>query len=305
MAKKTGMYILLAGGTAIAVGAGVAYARGKKKKKKTKKVTGCNPAPYAWNEGAVSASIQSMIQDGQLDPAALSAAVASEHFGSYPSGGMQSFPPGPSPARGVSCVWSRVQSLVNQHLASAGPAPKPHEVVQKWIRDEPTPGFLYRVQPEQGMSMSKMAQQALANAGVPNPKNNNGVYVNSLNYRNMIECSPWNDALLNTADSGGKGGPDGRGISLNAVHDDNVTRMMMGQPPRRAATGKSSHDGGGHLPLVWLPAIEPGAPVPVLMEWNDGFMGINPPEEILAFGLENVFPGQYGCDPWREEAGGI
>jgi hypothetical protein len=196
---------------------------------------------------------------------------------------------------------------VDQKLAlHGGPAPKPYEIVEKWIRDVPTPGFLYRVQPGSVNGMSGLAQQALANAGIPNPKNNNGVKVNSLNYRNMIECSPWNDALLNVEGAGGQGGPNDRGISLNAVHADNKQRMMMGQAPRRAVTGKSSHDGtGGHLPLVWLPALEPGAPVPVIAEWPDGYLGINPPAEILAFGMEGVFPGQYGCDPWRDEAAEI
>ncbi len=79
--------------------------------------------------------------------------------------------------------------------------------------------------------------------------------------------------------------------------------MMLGEPPRRAITGKAAHDGtGGHLPFVWIPRIQPNAPVPILQDHEDGSSGINPPSDILAFGLENVPPAIYGCEQYEDAA---
>jgi hypothetical protein len=174
---------------------------------------------------------------------------------------------------------------------------KPWEVIQEWTRDVPTPGFMFRVQPNEGWNMSTLAREAIKNAGISNTASNR------VAMQRLMECSPYNDALYNWPGAGAERGPDGRGINLNATHADNMDRMMQGKPARRAITGMGAHDGtGGRLPYLWIPLLEQGAPVPVVANWSDGRSGINPPVEILAFGLENVQPGIYGCSEYGESA---
>jgi hypothetical protein len=203
----------------------------------------------------------------------------------------------------VSCIWHKVLELVDQIIAARGFPVKPWEVIEEWTRDTPTPGFMFRVQPEAGLNMANIAGKVLRNAGIPNEKNANGVFVNRYAMQRLMECSPYNDALYGFPGSGSEQGPNGRGINLNATHADNMQRMMEGKPPIRTITGKTSYQGpGGHLPFIWIPLLEQGAPVPVIANWSDGRSGINPPVEILAFGIENVQPGIYGCDEYGQAA---
>lgn len=297
--------ILAGAGFAALAGYGIYRAR-KKKKKKKRKPTQC--APYQWDPTPVAASIHALLDEGAQDADEIAAIVATEHFGSYPGGGTAAFPPPAQAPAGVACVWERTLALVDAIVEERGFQADPWEIVDEWTSPEnkPLPGTLFKPKAGSGWGIASVAREALENAGIPNPKNQNGVFANQLALRNMIECSPWNDALYGVAGAGGKGGPGGRGINLNASHADNLHRMTSGLPPRRAATGKASHDGtGGHLPFIWIPKLETGAPVPVVAQFEDGRSGINPPAEILAFGIENVPPGIYGCEPYQEAAGDL
>ena len=273
----------------------------KKSKKRTTTPPACSP--YKWDPVPVSASVNALIDSGMTDRDQIAATVATEHFSYYPGGGTVAFPPTGTPAKGVGCIWQKVLELVDAIIAGREFPVKPWEVINEWTRDEPTPGFMFRVQPDANLSVSAIARKALRAAGIPDEKNANGVYANRLAMQRLLECSPYNDAVYSFAGSGAGLGPDGRGINLNATHADNKQRMMQGRPARRSITGQSAHDGtGGHLPFMWIPLIEQGAPVPVVANWADGRSGINPPVEILAFGLENVQPGIYGCNESGESA---
>lgn len=294
--------ILTATGFAIIAGWG-GYQALKKKKKKKKAAGTC--APYRFDANAVSVSINTMIDQGADDRDQIAIAVANEHFGAYPGGGTAVFPPAPNAPPGITCVWENTLALVDAIVDARGFEGKPWEIVEEWTSPsgKPTPGLLFRVEPGSGWGVSSVAREALKNAGIPNPKNANNVYPNQLAMMKLIECSPWNDALYGVVGGGGKQGPGGRGIQLNASHADNKQRMLQGLPPRRAATGLSSHDGGGgHLPYLWVPLLEPNAPVPIPAQWTDGRSGINPPVEVLAFGMDNVPPGIYGCEAYQEAA---
>lgn len=282
-------------------------------------ITGCNPTPYTWNEGPVRALINAEIDDGADDSLAVATDVANELFGQYPGGGVVKFPPTQGmQLAGVECIWSRVVALVTQifkdrGIVPKGDDPKPWEIVNPYLEDPDDGGMirdgsLLRVRPNLGMSFYgenkwSIAYKALQNAQVP------ATGANRIEYTRLIQCSPWNDALTATAKWDGGGYPkfgagrNGRAIPLNANHADNKQKLLQGQSPRRAATDYNSHDGsGGHLPLIWLPKIEHGAPAVVVALNDDGTSGINPPRDILEFGLENVNPGTYGCDPFSSDA---
>lgn len=293
---------LIAGGVLAAIAGLAGYSAWKTaRRKKRRRPNNC--APYRWDPVPVTASINRFIDDGMDDRNQIATAVANEHFGSYPGGGMVTFPPTGKPVAGVTCVWNRTLELVDAIIAARGFPVKPWEVVEEWTKPDPTPGFMYRADPATGWGISDVAREALKNAGIPNEPNANGVYVNQLAMIRLMECSPYNDAVLSVSGGGGKQGPNGRGISFNAIHADNMNRMMRGEAARRSATGIASHDGTGfHVPYMWTPLLELGAPVPVVANWEDGRSGINPPVEILAFGLENVAPGIYGCEEYGQAA---
>ena len=282
-------------------------------------VTGCNPMPYTWSENNTRDAINELIDDGATDALQVATKVANDLYGDYPGGGMVNFPPKQGmQLAGVECIWSRVVALVTQifkdrGVVPKGDDPKPWEIINPYMEDPEDGGMirdgsLLRVRPNLGMSFYgtnkwSIAYKALENAGVPSSG------ANRIEYTRLIQCSPWNDALTATAQWDGGGYPkfgagrNGRAIPLNANHADNKQRMLQGNAPRRAATDYNSHDGtGGKNPLIWLPKIEHNAPAVVVALNDDGTSGINPPRDILNFGLENVAPGSYGCDPFSSDA---
>lgn len=298
---------LAAGATLAIIGGLGARAVFAKRKRKKKKPAPDNCAPYQWAPGPVAASINSLLDGGGDDRDEVARVTALEHFGNYPGGGTVAFPPGAQPAAGVSCVWGRTLELVDAIIAGRGGFnAKPWEILDEWTAQEgnPEPGSLFK-QP-QGMVFAGnngIVGRALTAAGVPNTAQNRVAYLR------LIECSPWNDALynVNLTDQAFaqrfRESPT-RGISQNPQHSDNVQRMMQGLAPRRAAVENSmtAHQGGGRHAFMWLPLIEGGAPVPVVAAFNDGLSGINPPAEILAFGLEDVQPRTYGCEEYGPAA---
>jgi hypothetical protein len=320
-----GQKILLVGG-GLAVG-GLLYTRAKAASKKSgPAITGCNPSPYTWNEAVVKDAIETVVEDGETNPLTVATVVADAHFGDYPGGGNVSFPPDPAkqnPA-GVDCVWSRVTALVDvvfeeKGIKPGGPGVKPFEIVLPWLEDPetggtPKDGKLFRDRPGWiflgETPKNHILASVLTNAGVPNTA------ANRVEYEKAIFCSPWNDALYGFKEPAGVQGyyaPHNRGIILYPVHADNATRMMQGLPARRSITNwtynpntkkhSASHDGtGGALPTLWLPGIEHNVPTVIIASYNDGLSAINPPKEIMAFRVENVSPGNYGCAPWNNNA---
>lgn len=297
---------IIAGVTLAGIG-GLAAASSYAAKRRRSRRAKNNCAPYRWDATPVVASIDQLLDEGADDRDEIARVVATEHFGIYPGGGEVVFPPVGSPPKGVSCVWQKTVELVDIVIDERGGfSAKPHEIIAEWQSPEgnPRPGSLY-YQPRGQVYFGNtgIVATALRNAGVPDNTQNRIAYLR------FIECSPWNDALYNvelsdTALAQRFRTSPRRGISQNPQHSDNIMRMSQGLPPRRAAieTSMTAHQGGGHHAFMWLPLIEPGAQVPVIAAFPDGRSGINPPAEILAFGLENVTPRTYGCEEYGNAA---
>lgn len=269
-------------------------------------MTGCDPSPFTWNEAGIRQAIESRIDDGDHDQLSVAKDVAETYYSTYPGGGHATYPPGEPALKGVACIWARITALVAQIFQEKGIVPSgpggtdPYDIVFPLISDSPSAkdGFLYKV--HQGApdshGMYSIAKRTLQAANVPDGAQN------QVKYLKMIECSPWNDALYNVGNAGGKSGPQHRGIPLTLVHADNYERLLGGQPAKRTAVSSNKGPGGGHYPLFWLPKIKHGAAIPIIENNADGTNGINPPKVILDFGLENVSAGNYGCEPWASDA---
>lgn len=140
---------------------------------------------------------------------------------------------------------------------------------------------------------------------------------NRVEYVQLIQCSPWNDALYTTYGFGPKSweSPAGRALRFLPQHYDNRRRLIEGLSPRRnmalgTPSDKKSGNGYGvnqnerNFAYLWLPKINlqilwdsGGTDVTTEgIQWEDGSNGIMPPPQVLAFGVENV-PEQvsWGC----------
>ncbi len=268
----------------------------------------CSTQPLAWNEAAVRGHIAgiratTIAQGQQVIAVDIARQVA---MMLYPE---HTWPPGPGAPSHVVCVWDKIVDVTTEVI---GPTINWPEIVNPLISygtNAQAGKFLqvqYKIAPTiwSHSAIKKkpgVLDVILENANVPNNRNNRHALYKA------IVCSPWNDAILTTeGKSGGTGTTlyapvHGRGISMLPVHADNLQRMLSGRPPRRRATSGKGPS-GGHLPLVWIPDIERGIPSVVVKSWPDGRSAVNPPQEILDLGLENVPPGSYGCDPWRQNA---
>lgn len=259
--------------------------------------------PYKWNKAVASAAIRTAIADGESDEMMIAAVAADQLFGDHPNGGVAEFPPSSGSAKkGVRCVWDKMLSLTREIIDQEGGLIEadPWVIVDDNTSREPSTGMLFHAldsnfpQGTQGSMLGEngVIGRALEQAGVPNTGQNR------LALLELTECSPWNHALVNY-DNGRPNsnfpgyGPNQSAILLNSQHYNNYDRMRQGLAPKRSVKS------GGHRPLFWIPAIRKNAPVVYLANNPDGSPGINPPNEILAFGYEDVKPGQYGCDPYK------
>lgn len=120
-----------------------------------------------------------------------------------------------------------------------------------------------------------------------------------------IDCSPWNQANygvpLDELDEG-HAGIDGyfanRGVSFNPIYKDNKQRILDGLQP------SSGH--GSNFALIWIPMINldrfdmDGVITTEGMyhpDTEDGIGGsmIDPPQEILNLGFDEVSSSEVGC----------
>ena len=140
---------------------------------------------------------------------------------------------------------------------------------------------------------------------------------NRLEYIQLIQCSPYNDALYTTFGYGPKavGSPVGRALRFLPMHYNNRGRLMRGLAPRRNITlgtpgDKNSGNSYGQdeqarsFAYIWLPKINlqilwdsGGKDVTTSgVTWPDGSNGIMPPPEVLRYGVENVPDSvAWGC----------
>ena len=140
---------------------------------------------------------------------------------------------------------------------------------------------------------------------------------NRVEYVQLIQCSPWNDALYATYGYGPQAwqSPVGRALRFLPEHYNNRARIANGQKPRRnISLGTVADKGSGNafgmdpdqraFAYLWLPRINlkilwdsNGRDVTTAgTEWDDGSSGIMPPPIIAQLGADGV-PGSvaWGC----------
>jgi len=141
---------------------------------------------------------------------------------------------------------------------------------------------------------------------------------NRAKYRDLIQCSAWNDVLYGTWGYGSdpQPGPHGRAITLLPIHADNRERILSRESPiRNIHMRKASDKGKGNAHAIdpeyrdgyeylWMPALnlvalwEQRRITSEGMTWDDGSSMMNPPPEIWDLGVEVLEdPGldTYGC----------
>lgn len=147
---------------------------------------------------------------------------------------------------------------------------------------------------------------------------------NRLLYKDLIQCSPWNDALYATYGYGPQSweSPNGRALRFLPQHYDNRSRLIQGLAPRRnmslgTPADKNSgnaygvNDNQHNFAYLWLPKINlkrlwdsGGEDITTDgITWEDGSNGIMPPPEVMAYGVENI-PQEvaWGCLGYVTEA---
>lgn len=317
----------------IVIFAALALGGSRKAKAKGKPKGDC--APFTWHEQRVDDAIGAGLEAGIQDEQGLLVYVLGEVYPMDPEGKKTlNWPVAEGGDAAQLCIQDRVAIQVNLRLAqiAKGEADQADEdagrtkTMPEVLRENepvsgdgnkyPQPGAFYRVNPPGSSpltggdpeNLSIIAKAALMNAlqlaGL-DPKMAVGDGADAQRLRvgmiNAIECSPWNDALYGHEESHHYSAHP-RGISLNAVHADNRARLLRGEKPRRAVTGKTSHDGtGGHLPYLWIPAVDPGAlemgeVVAIDGYWPNGNSGNWPPPEVTDLNAANVPRGPWGCE---------
>lgn len=143
-----------------------------------------------------------------------------------------------------------------------------------------------------------------------------------IQYLELIQCSPWNDALYGTWGYGNQAmaGPHGRAIRMMKYHPDNRQRIIdrlppmrnirLGdpswrteEPPRKA--GPEWQEAAKAYEYLWLVKLDYKA------LYNDGIIAIDPtpwegaedgleskifpPPLVSSLGASNVPPGTWGC----------
>lgn len=117
-------------------------------RRKAKKTTPlpCNPDPYKIDIAAVTAEVESVVDAGERDAAMVAQQVATALFGTYPTGGMVSFPPGPAAPAGVDCVWMVLIQVVDDVFRRRGipvepPGPAPSSSTSWVLHSASDPGY--------------------------------------------------------------------------------------------------------------------------------------------------------------------
>ncbi len=184
----------------------------------------------------------------------------------------------------------------------------------------PTPGTFYRIKGPNAdpdfdaiLSIARAAVgSGLAMAGEPIPLAQIPTSM-VLAMKDLIACSPWNEALYGTTTQSHAGGglgmnPVGTGISMLPRHVNVLGRLQMGSVPARniRLNGSKLGSGSSHAQL-WIPAInlellaDAGVVTTEGMEWSDGSSTLNPPPAVMARGVDvqNIAPpggrSDWGC----------
>ena len=286
---------------------------------------------YPWLPDQVDAEIEIQIEAGVTDPDELTLRAARAVYPLSPEGDPQLWPAAPGDSR-AECLWDRILIRVNLILAQKAdddaddadddddgwdPYPPPGPVdVWEWeqVDNYPEPGkfhqIYYQGKNNSATTLKHIAQKAIAqrvmqltgDLSLAQSMSDDAEIWRS--YRDLIDCSPWNDAAYGVTYKMGPhkyDTPHGRQIGMNPVHDDVRKKLTQGQPPRRTVKKPNAHSGGGHFAYLWLPPLDDEALLEGVVRvdptyWSTGDSKIMPPPEVLTLGLENVPKEQtWGC----------
>lgn len=162
-------------------------------------------------------------------------------------------------------------------------------------------GSLYRI--KKGDTLLKIAREALygTRATIQDPDKRDAVVALSI----LMDCGPWNQAVAGRSAKFLKPGHaaisrgSSLGISFDPIYADNRLRMMSGMAPSGAA--------GNSYAYIWIPMINldlldsEGLVTTKDMDWPDtedgrGHSMIDPPDEILSLGFDDVAHREVGCN---------
>ncbi len=284
---------------------------------------------YPWLPDQVDAEIEVHIDAGTTDQEELTLLVARSVYPLTPEGVPQSWPAAAGDAR-AECLWDRILIRVNLILAQKAdddaddddddgwdPYPPPGPVdIWDWEQADnyPEPGKFHQIhykgENNSATTLKHIAQKAIAQRVMQ--LSDDLSLAKSISddatvwraYRDLIDCSPWNDAAFGVKHKPGSykyDTPHGRQIGMNPVHDDVRKKLTQGLPPRRTVQTPGSHNGGGHFAYLWLPPLDDEALLERIVRvdpeyWRTGDSKIMPPPEVLTLGLENVPKAQtWGC----------
>lgn len=110
--NQAGRNLLLAGGAGVLAILLGRKAFAKPKPRVFNTPTGCNPAPFVWRLDDVVEAIDRRIGQGMTDPDEIARQVATELYGTHPTGGAVVYPPEGTSKAGVTCIWANVVTVV-------------------------------------------------------------------------------------------------------------------------------------------------------------------------------------------------
>lgn len=103
----------------------------------------CDPTPYEVDLAELRAIVEKAVDEGGNDKAIVATNIASDVFGTHPTGAAVSFPPAADPMLGVGCVWQLVLTIVDAVFYERGmpDAPPPTGSLQWRIRKSNDLGY--------------------------------------------------------------------------------------------------------------------------------------------------------------------
>lgn len=298
---------------------------------------------FPWLPDDVDEVAWQLVDQGWENLEEISIEVAREVYTVTPEGGPQQWPPPDNDAR-AQCILDRIRIRVNLILAEKADqeadgekpdrAPKPEPVPDDseygdypepgpidldtitHPENYPEPGTFHQVGgPNSATTTKHIAQKALMQAHYSVFQDSDAAKAfsddseNWRRYRELMDCSPFNDAFLGARHTPGGGywydTPTGRQIAMMPVHDALLSKMAYGEVlERRVDMGNPQKPPGGQQPAIWLPPLDVEAMADGRVEldpeyWETGDSKILPPPEVLVLvdpHVSNIPPNQlWGC----------
>lgn len=163
-------------------------------------------------------------------------------------------------------------------------------------------GGLYQIRP--GDTPLIVAREALY--GTRDPINDPEKRAAAIELAVRIDCSPWNQAnygvspeVLDATRTSIKNGWSKVGVSFKPIYVDNRSRMIAGKSPSAA---RGNNFAFIYIPMVNLDLLDTEGLITTRgMNYPDTERGrghnmIDPPDEILRLGFDDVFLSEVGCN---------